>query len=40
MYTTEILNLISWPVLIAVSYFVAARLIKKLEKKESGDVKS
>jgi hypothetical protein len=35
MYTTEILTLLGWPVLIALSYFVAAWLIKKFESRES-----
>jgi hypothetical protein len=34
MYTNEIISLISWPVLIAVSYFFAAWMIKKFEKRE------
>jgi hypothetical protein len=34
MHTNEILSLISWPVFIAVSYFLAAWLIKKYEKRE------
>jgi len=33
MYLTEILTLLSWPLLIAVSYFVAAKFIKKVENK-------
>jgi len=34
MYTTEIITLLTWPLLIAVSYFVITKLIKNFEAKE------
>ncbi len=33
MYLKEIIDLITWPVLPVVSYFIIARVIKKYEKK-------
>ncbi len=36
MYTTEIITLLSWPVLIVVSYFTAVFFVKKYEQKEEG----
>ena len=35
MYTFEILSLISWPILIAVSFFLAVMFIKRYEKKNN-----
>ncbi|MFP4662837.1 MAG: hypothetical protein ACLFM1_00255 [Bacteroidales bacterium] len=36
-YTYEILQLIAWPVLIYVSYFISMRMIDRFEKKIKTD---
>ena len=34
MYISEIITLLTWPLLIVVSYFVVAKLIKKFESRD------
>ncbi len=34
MYISEILTLLSWPVLVVISYYVTAKLIKNFESRE------
>jgi len=34
MYTTSIIHLITWPILVVIAYFIIAYVIKKYEQKE------